>query len=148
MVKYLAGEEGACVPPPTRFVCSPNEYAGKVCKEFKGNYAICAAALVAAAQGGHCDVVRFLLVEKLCGDADGANDDGNTALMFAAKSGHFEMVEHLVTSRPGASVHLRTGDLETAVVVWQRRRDASDVSPSMNVFDHAYKRCSASVAYI
>ena len=59
--------------------------------------------LMAAAQNGHLDAVRFLVVQAADIDAglsDAGSDTDRTALMFAAGKGHYEVVEYLLDNDP------------------------------------------------
>jgi ankyrin repeat protein len=57
----------------------------------KNNYG--KTALIAAAGGGHTDIVKFLLSKVA--DVNVKNEYGNTALMAAAEGGHTNIIELL-----------------------------------------------------
>jgi ankyrin repeat protein len=76
--------------------------------------------LMAAARGGHGDIVRILLaadaeVNLMSGPRRGCTDDAaSTALTFAAGQGDLETVRLLISA--GADVSARNGDNETALM--------------------------------
>ena len=56
-------------------------------------------ALHAASGGGHTEVVRLLIQHGA--EVDKVDDEGKTALMFAAEKGYKDVVEHLVEAGAG-----------------------------------------------
>ncbi|GMF46459.1 unnamed protein product [Phytophthora fragariaefolia] len=78
-------------------------------KDFSG-----ATALMAAAGGGHLDVVRYLV--KDCGaDVDVKKSNGGTALVRAAERGHLDVVQFLVKDGD-ADVNVKDKDGGTALL--------------------------------
>uniref|UniRef100_A0A1X7SW55 Uncharacterized protein n=1 Tax=Amphimedon queenslandica TaxID=400682 RepID=A0A1X7SW55_AMPQE len=53
-------------------------------------------ALIAAAEGGNCDVVELLL--KKGADLSHSNYEGYTALIVAAVEGHYDIVQLLLNN--------------------------------------------------
>ena len=73
--------------------------------------------LMAAAQGGHLDAVKYLIEEKVI-DVDKMDNRGVTALMFAAAEGHLDVVNYLIDEkRAGCAIQDHQGKTAYGLVV-------------------------------
>ena len=71
-------------------------------------------ALLRAASAGNADTVRTLLASPSV-DVNGVDDQGNTALILAARLGHDDVVRSLLTAR--ADVNITNNEGKTALML-------------------------------
>ena len=71
-------------------------------------------ALLRAASAGNADTVRTLLTSPNV-DVNGVDDQGNTALILAARLGHNEVVRALLIA--GANVRVKNKEGKTALML-------------------------------